>query len=101
MDSLDTADLARMKAIYYHAKDTSLNLGIPQYHVITYESLLSDWKAYKAECWNDSSKNMMPTICYPSDPPSFGGYVFRGWNHREPTLDGFMEWLMKKYKGEN
>ena len=128
LDSLDKADLHKMKALQYRvqAKASAQKLDFSYIRPplvtiedgtgkITYQNdsdatfpisigqFFSDWKAYKAECWNDSSYQTDYSVDIES------GYWFidndgvirshaKRWFHREPTLDGFMEWLERRYK---
>ena len=59
------------------------------------EQLLSHWKAYKQECWNDST-------AYRGHISNKNPYTLEivdysiVWMHKEPTLEGFMDYLERK-----
>ena len=59
--------------------------------------LVSSWKAYKQECWNDSTKLIRwikPdagnfAVSYPE-------YLDTVMVHKQPTFEGFMEYLKRR-----
>lgn len=57
---------------------------------------------YEKECYNDSTKNIIGkgnVTCYPVSPPIFKYESYDTlYTHRQPTFDGFIQWLHKKYK---
>ena len=60
---------------------------------LTPRDLVSLWDEYSQECWNDST----------STDVSYCGVFFDGednifYFHRDPTLEGFIEFMRKKYK---
>jgi len=74
---------------------------------IDYLRLLVDqWDKYKQECWNDSTftgiintnpdrnrkTNSATTLLY------FEPHYDTIWEHKQPALEGFMQWLKEKVK---
>ena len=63
------------------------------------EQLVNSWTAYKQECWNDSTKLIRwikPdagnfAVSYPE-------YLDTVMVHKQPTFEGFMQYLEKKIK---
>jgi len=79
--------------------------------VYTSASLLRLWKAYQQECWNDSTKTKIINInpdrniiteispgCYSSTLMWFSPKYDTVWEHKQPTFEGFMQYLERKVK---
>jgi hypothetical protein len=66
--------------------------------VITLEDLL----AYKAECWNDSTKQEELRPCFSSVGSPCPGHSYDPpriyYTHREPTFIGFIDWIERRRK---
>lgn len=61
------------------------------------ESFVNMWDEYAKECYADSTEYKSPFWAFQDGrlvkPPST-------WTHKEPTIDGFIEHLRNKLKGE-
>jgi hypothetical protein len=70
-------------------------------HNLCWSEILVVWGSYKSECWADSTKHNAGYMRMGKEiKPGLYEILDDGarWSHRQPTLDGFMEYLRKLTK---
>lgn len=94
------------KKAYLASRDGLCTIG----QIVVLEDLLENWDSYKAKCWADSNRHSCDMIynegvSYVPRTDSAGFFKIYSagttgvevwWEHREPTFDGFMEYLRKE-----
>ena len=62
--------------------------------------LIGDWQEYKQDCYNDSTRRSEEIITEHHERPRLRWEYYDYYTHKQPTFEGFMEWLEKKYRKE-
>ena len=108
--------IQKSKYIWYNEATRTYIDSLPAYN--TMNLVVNLWKEYKQECWNDSTWNQASSWGFdtPEDAEydlqywrcfechSYvmnkldGKYYLGYWIHKEPTLEGFMEYVERKMK---